>query len=499
MRRIGLALVALLCLVSMFTAPSFAAPVDEKRVITWAPCPEDKAVECGTIKLPVDWSKPGGPSFELALARRKATGVSKGPLFINPGGPGGSGVSMALSAPARFSPAILESFDIIGFDPRGVARSHPVVCTAAAMNQPGNRIMPGSAAEFDELVGFNRQLATDCRRETGPLFDHVDSRSVARDVDAVRAALGATKLNWYGASYGTLMGQMYAELFPGRIRAMVNDGNMDHSLDIDRFIRSDSAFTEDSYQQFVAWCNQSTNCELHGEAVKAVFTDLLRRADAGTLVDPSDGTLISNWDLLDVTQFYFNRPRWVELGKLLASLNVGVPAAKSFRASKGAELVEDVRPQFCQDWAVPIKTYDELDRLYQATRKEAPGMRASVIALASSTQCIGRPGKVNNPQHPLKVIGAPKILMLNGLHDPATGYAWAENVKRQLGSTAVLVTYEGAGHVAYTRNTCTRAAVDTYLLDLTTPPDGTRCPASNPALTTLTADPTDLTDLTDRW
>lgn len=87
--------------------------------------------------------------------------------------------------------------------------------------------------------------------------------------------------------------------------------------------------------------------------------------------------------------------------------------------------------------------------------------------------------------------------MLNGVHDPATGYAWAENVKRQLGDTAVLVTYEGAGHVAYTRNTCTRAAVDAYLLDLTIPADGTRCPASNPALTTtLTADPTDLTT---RW
>ncbi|MFC0626974.1 alpha/beta hydrolase [Kribbella deserti] len=485
-------------------------------------------MQCGTIKLPVDWSRPGGPTFDLALARRAATGVSKGPLFINPGGPGGSGVSMALQAPARFSPVLLQNFDIIGFDPRGVARSHPVVCTAAAMNRPGNRVLPTSEAQFAELVAFNRQLAADCRRETGPLFDHVDSRSVARDVDAVRAALGAPKLNWYGASYGTLMGQMYAELFPGRIRAMVNDGNMDHSLGIDRFIRSDSAFAEDSFEQFVAWCNQSANCKLHGQNVKAIFADLLRRADEGKLLDPADGTLISNWDLLDVTQFYFNRPRWVELGKLLATLNTGVPVANAnatqwsralattraadapkaaatkaavtkagVASSKSAELVEDVRPQFCQDWAVPISTYAELNQVYQAALKAAPNMRASVIALASSTQCIGRPGKVNNPQHPLRVIGAPKILMLNGLHDPATGYAWALNVKRQLGSTAVLVTYEGAGHVAYTRNTCTRAAVDNYLVHLITPPDGTRCPATNPALTTTrtTTNP----ELTTRW
>jgi pimeloyl-ACP methyl ester carboxylesterase len=483
------------------------------RSISWAPCPEVPALSCGTIALPVDWSKPYGPTFDLALAKRPADdpAASKGPLFINPGGPGGSGVSMAFSAGTIFSPGVLRSFDIIGIDPRGVARSHPVVCTADALNQPGYSVLPRSEAEFAALAKYNQQLAADCRQQTGPLYDHVDSVSVARDLDAVRAALGADKLSWYGASYGSLMGQMYAELFPSRIRAMVNDGNMDHSLGKWSFLLSESGFAEDSFEQFVKWCGQSANCALHGQDAEDVYAELLAKADAGALVDPSDGTLVDTWTLLDITQFFFSRPRWVQLGDLLSSLHTGTaaPVLRTARAEldeargglrsavrAAAELVEDVRPQFCQDWSVPVRSFTELDRLYRARLKVAPRMRTSVLALSSITQCIGWPGKVNNPQHRLDVEGAPTILMMNGIHDPATGYAWALNAKRQLGDGAVLVTYEGSGHLVYTRTACTRAAADNYLLDLTAPADGTRCAANDPARVPQTAT-ADLT--TGRW
>lgn len=206
--------------------------VQQLGPIEWRQCPEDRAVSCGTLQLPVDWSEPGGATFDLALARRVATDPARriGALFVNPGGPGGSGVSFALAAAATFSPEVLQRFDIVGIDPRGVARSHPVVCSADALGQPGDTALPRSPAEFAALVAFNRRLAADCRQHTGPLYDHVDTVSVARDIDAVRAALEEDEINWYGASYGTLMGQLYAELFPGRIRSMVNDGNMDHSL-----------------------------------------------------------------------------------------------------------------------------------------------------------------------------------------------------------------------------------------------------------------------------
>ncbi len=494
---------ALLLLIAGAATQASAAPAGhETRAITWSPCAEAPALSCGTITLPVDWAKPNGATFELALAKRPADdpASSKGPLFINPGGPGGSGVSYAFTAGNLFSPAVLRSFDIIGIDPRGVARSHPVVCTAAALDRPGFTVLPRTPAEYTALTAYNKQLAADCRQQTGPLYDHVDSVSVARDLDAVRAALGADKLNWYGASYGSLMGQMYAELFPHRIRSMVNDGNMDHSLGKWPFLLSEGAFAEDSFEQFVKWCGQSPNCALTGQDVSKVYAELLAKADAGELVDPADGTTVSTWSLLDVTQFYFSRPRWVQLGQLLASLHAGTPTATTLRSAKSElaktrgttqraadeELVEDVRPQFCQDWSVPVSGFRELDAMYKASQKVAPRMRASVLALSSITSCIGVP-KVNNPQHRLNVKGAPTILMLNGIHDPATGYAWALNAKQQLGKGAVLVTYEGSGHVVYSRTACTRAAADNYLLDLTVPANGTRCAANDPALATRTS------------
>jgi pimeloyl-ACP methyl ester carboxylesterase len=468
--------------------------------ISWKPCKENRTALCGTLTLPVDWTNPTSDTFELALVKRPATDPERrvGSLFVNPGGPGGSGVDFALAAEVALNPELVQRFDIIGIDPRGVARSHPVVCSLSALEQPGDTPRPRSSAEFDALVAFNRQLAQDCRAHTGPLYDHVDSVSVARDIDAVRAALGEATISWYGASYGSLMGQMYAEHFPGRIRAMVNDGNMDHSLNTAAaFQLTEASFVEDSYTEFVAWCNRSTQCALHGQDVPAIYSKLLTEADAGTLVDPVDGHTLDSWELLDITQFFFNRPRWTQLADLIASLTGGVPtngttAARAlFKAERAPRtrhisgqtvLVEDVRPQFCQDWSLPFNGFTDLDRLWQASNRVAPQMRTSVNAWVSNMQCVGWPGRVNNPQHRLGVAGAPVILMLNGIHDPATGYAWAQNVARQLGDQAVLLTYLGAGHTAYRRNACTLGTTNAYLSDLIVPPSDITCAASDPAL-----------------
>jgi pimeloyl-ACP methyl ester carboxylesterase len=495
-------LIAVVCAAAALVVPTSIASADARgpdrtRAIDWRPCAEDPTAECGTLRLPVDWSKPGGPTFDLAIARRPATDPAQrvGTLFVNPGGPGGSGVSYALAASATFSPVVLERFDIIGIDPRGVARSHPVVCSRDALEQPGGGILPRSQPEFNALVAYNRQLTADCRRHTGPLYDHVDSIAVARDIDAVRAALGEERINWFGVSYGTLMGQMYAELFPGRIRSMVNDSNMDHSLGTRDFYISEAKFVEDSFKQWVGWCDRSTNCALNGQNVRSVYADVLTRADAGTLIDPADGHKVSNWELLDTTQFFFSRPRWTQLADWVAALHSGQATAAATRAGEArddarkprvvtgkVELVEDVRPHFCQDWRVEIPDQRALDRLWGEGKTAAPAMRTSVVALASMTACIGWLGPINNPQHRLNVSGVPTIMMINGLHDPATGYSWALNVARQLGNDARLLTYEGAGHANYRRNDCTRGTTHTYLIDLVPPAPGATCAASDPAV-----------------
>lgn len=464
------------------TAPAVAEPAAASS-ITWTPCPENPAVSCGRLELPIDWSGDASKgTFQLAVAKRPATDPANriGTLFVNPGGPGGSGVSFAIGAPSFLSPDLLKRFDIIGIDPRGVARSQQLVCSSEALDLPGSTALPTNQTEFDRLVAYNRRVAQDCREQSGPLFDHVDSVAVARDMDAVRAALGEDKISWYGVSYGTLIGQMYAELFPNRLRALVNDSNMDHSLGTRAFVVSEASFVEDSWDQFVKWCAQSTNCGVHGDDVDALWERLKAKADAGTLTDPADGHVVDIWELLATAEFLFSRPRWNELGAMLKDLRdgLGLPV----QPERTAALVPDVRAQFCEEWHLPVKDFATLDRLWKQSNEAAPRMRTSPNAWLSLVQCIGWPGRVNNPQHPLNVANTPRLLMLNGIHDPATGYDWALNVLAQLKPKATLVTYLGSGHGVYPRNACTRGSVDAYLTNLTVPQADATCPASDPPL-----------------
>ena len=141
--------------------------------------------------MPVDWSEPYGPTIDVAVARRPATDPARriGTLVVNPGGPGGSGVDFAIGAAGFFSAELRSRFDIVGFDPRGVARSHPVRCTERWSTAQPSPLLT-SPAQYDAAIAYNRGLAADCRKHTGPVFDHVDTLSVARDMEALRAALG---------------------------------------------------------------------------------------------------------------------------------------------------------------------------------------------------------------------------------------------------------------------------------------------------------------------
>lgn len=180
-RKVLMSAMAISAIGSGLTATATATATAAGQQIDWQPCPEVPTVLCGKLRLPVDWAAPNGATFELSFARRPADNptTSRGALFINPGGPGGSGVNMTFSASSTFSSTILENFDLIGIDPRGVARSNQVVCSSEALELPGYTVMPRSRSEFDALVLYNRLLAADCRQQTGPLFDHVDSISVS--------------------------------------------------------------------------------------------------------------------------------------------------------------------------------------------------------------------------------------------------------------------------------------------------------------------------------
>jgi hypothetical protein len=250
---------------------------------------------------------------------------------------------------------------------------------------------------------------------------------------------------------------------------------VDHSLNTRRFLDTAAETAQDSFDEFVAWCDRTASCALYGRDVRAFWKDLLARADRGELS-------MSAWQLSFLVQRrYLPGPDWPGLAVLLKNLGGGGEAgagavAGAVAAADAAALGANPAEIFCQDWNLPVRSHAEYAAHLRRLSRIAPDLRypAGLLFVAA---CLGAP-PADNPQDRLRVRNSPVILLTNSLHDPATGYAWATNVKRQLGDRAVLLTYEGAGHGTYTSSACAKAAIDRYLVTLTAPAAGTRCPAA---------------------
>lgn len=469
---LGVTLAAALTLGGVAPAASAAAQnaPGTARPITWTACAQDPAAECGVLALPVDWADPAGPTFGLAVARRPATGPGDriGTLVYGPGGPGNSGVDQVVTGMGRFSGQLRARFDIVSFDPRGVGRSNPVVCSPQVQAQQPV-LLPVTRAEFEATRAYNRRLRADCRHRTGPLFDHLDSLSMAHDVEALRAALKEPRLTFYGSSYGTVLGAQYAERYPHRVRAMALESVVDHSAATGAFLNTQAAGLQDSFEEFVAWCGRTSSCALHDRDVRALWAGLLDRAGRAKLGNYTPALLI-----LEAQQAFYV-PRWAEYAQHLAQLSTGVvtteptPPPTSYLTTMSAVV--------CSDWSLPVRDYREYAARLHTMRRIAPDMRYHPTGLYAVSGCLGAPQPVPNPQHELTVRLDTPILLAGTRHDPATPYRWARNVADQLGDQAVLLTYAGWGHGSYTRSSCMSDAIDRYLIARTVPAGAPTCPA----------------------
>jgi pimeloyl-ACP methyl ester carboxylesterase len=485
-RTLRTLLTASLVLTGAAVVPDAAA---SPQAIDWQPCGD--GVDCATIPVPLDWSDPNGETIQIGLARRRATNPEAriGSLLIDPGGPGGSGVNAVTKNQFTFPDAITERFDLVGFDPRGINTSTQVLCDHDLTRQALDARHPTNQAEFDLLADLNRQLFDSCRRLSGALVDHVDTQHVVRDMDAIRAALGERKLTYVGYSYGSLMGQQYAETFPERIRAMVMDGNMDHSIDSTwEFLRSGLAATETNFHAFARWCGETANCALHGRDIEDVVAELWSRIETGELTNPETGAPVDYY-LLSRMLFSVNfRDDWRTLATRLAALHDG----SALRAAGPlAGTTQNPYPAiFCGDWDFEVADYAEYAALRKRAASTFPNIQWSTYADHVAT-CIGNPTATTNPQHPLRITGAPPLVMIGNIHDPATVYEWSRTAARQSG--AHLVTYEGWGHTAYHGDgpsQCVNEAIDTYLIHLRPPRRGLSCPATEePVAVTSSAGP----------
>jgi len=454
--------------------------VAEEPAVDWTPCAGAEGVDCATIEVPLDWSDPDGETIHIGLARRPAKDPANriGSILMDPGGPGGSGVGSVINRDP-FTAEVSARFDVVGFDPRGINTSTLLRCDDELGRQAMAARHPANQAEFDELARLNKDLRDSCREHSGALVDHVDNLHTVQDMDAIRRALGEEKLSYVGYSYGSLMGQQYAEEFPERIRAFVLDGNMDHSMKTAwDFMRSETAPVEKNFGEFAEWCDSTPDCALYGLDTKAVYGDLRERARAGELTDPETGAPIDFYQLSQVG-FGVNYPqRWGDVATLMRSLHDGTGTVTAQLAA-AAEAVPNPYPAiWCADWSYPVRDFAEYDRLRKRLARSAPNIQWTPYVDHAMT-CVGSGAETTNPQRRLDIDDAPPIVMIGNVHDPATVYEWNRTAAKQSG--ARLITYEGWGHTIYGAgrpSACVNDAVDAYLIDLRAPKRGLTCPAT---------------------
>ena len=455
-----------------------AAPASAAESVDWQPCADAPGVDCGTVTVPIDWAHPDRGTTTIALARRKATDPQAriGSILMDPGGPGGAGAG-EVKAGWGLSAEITKRFDTVGFDPRGVGDSAQIKCGLDELIADHPQV-PRNQAEFEQLAAYNRKLGESCNRLTGPLAEFGDTKSVARDMDAIRVALGERKLTYYGVSYGTLMGQEYATQFPDKVRALVLDSNMDHSqFTAWDFLNSETQSVQAEFGEFAAWCDRTPSCALHGRDVSKVTRDLQDKAARGVLTAPDSGEPVTPLDLASIIQGNFYGPSWDRLATVFKSFADGTGASAKLREETPINYV--FQSVFCDDWRLPVHNFAELEAYRRTAAALAPDVKVNSLGWRAVTGCIGWPNRTSNPQHPLQVHGAPPLLMVSSRHDPATPYAWSQAAARQSGST--LLTYDGWGHGAYFKNSqCVTKATDDYLISGKLPAKGTHCAAVEP-------------------
>jgi pimeloyl-ACP methyl ester carboxylesterase len=494
----------LAALATLFTsAPAAAAPAATGGVATphvprlaWRDCGD--GFDCTTARVPLDYDEPTGRTIELALIRLPATDPARriGSLFVNPGGPGNSGVDFVRTVARLTYPAKVRArFDIIGMDPRGVAASTSVRCFASDAERQqffaDYNVLPVDRAELVAAVGKVTDLAQRCQARVGWLLPHLSTANVARDLDLLRKAVGDAKLSYVGYSYGTYLGATYANLFPDKVRVLALDGNTDPPayptgprLSVP-FIRVNAHLAaSETLDQFFTLCEEAgQRCAFaDGGAPRTKFATLAQRLRANPLTLP-DGLRVGYAELVDFTlQVLYRAADWADGAATLQQLYAAtspmtrIPNAPAMTPSEDP-LYSNVQEAFfasvCGETRNPADPFAYANVAARADR-DAPHVGAFWTYL--SLPCAVWPAQdADRYTGPWRVRTAHPALVLNNRYDPATGHRNALRMVELLTGSR-LVTVEGWGHTARdTHSACADRILSDYLVDRTLPPRGTTC------------------------
>ena len=477
-------------------------------VLDWADC--SGGFQCASAKVPLDYDRPSGTAISVALIRLPATDSNRriGSLFLNPGGPGGSGVDFVRVVGALIPAELRSVYDIVGFDPRGIGQSTPLQCfdtleEALAVLPPFP--VPITADEIQLQEKADRGLSDACAANGGVIVDHMSTANVARDLDHIRRAAGDKELNYLGYSYGTYLGQTYANLFPNKVGAFVLDGVLDpiawstgrgHTAATTPFstrLHSDDG-AEKTLQQFFQQCDQAgPNCAFSGGA-QARYDALEARLMAAPAELPGpEGAFVVTYAVLNSITLgaMYSADSWPFFAQFLSALDVASSAVAvqdslaAVRASLhlAAELpypqIEGFPGVACSDSDNPL----DYDAWPNNANKASQYSHFGQIWTWVSSICQPWPGQDNDRYTgPWNKATSTPILVVGNNFDPATRYEGAQTAARLLPNSRLL-TYAGWGHTAFISagNDCINTAVLKYLTTKELPRRGTVCqPAGSP-------------------
>jgi pimeloyl-ACP methyl ester carboxylesterase len=498
------------CLVAALPAQADRGDHD----LRWLACPTDVSpnFECATVRVPLDYDRPRARTISLALARLPASDPEAkiGSIFVNPGGPGGSGVDMVLQAgPQLFGEEVRTHFDLVGFDPRGIIRSSPLICFGSFEESLG--VFPPFAfpttPEEEALVAeLDTTLNSACQARGGPVIDHMATADVARDLDLLRRAVGDRQLSYVGYSYGSFLGVTYANLFPNRVRAVVVDGVLDPIASTTG--RGDEALTQPfstrlrsdagaqaTLNEFFRLCDEAGpgGCAFAGGA-GARFAALAERLRAAPIqiTDPETGETFAFGyaDLIgEAVGAMFYSGSWPDFAQFLTEVEAAANPSALGRALRTVSQKSGLA--FGESGSVPYENFaegfpgvacsdgDNPDGHSHWSRAGAEadeefGYFGRFWTWGSSPCAVWEGFDHDRYPGPFDRATANPVLVVGNLFDPATRYKGAVIVHKLLPNSSLL-TVEGWAHTSIMLSQCADQAVSQYLLDGRTPDEGATC------------------------
>ncbi|HEY8728731.1 MAG TPA: alpha/beta hydrolase [Acidothermaceae bacterium] len=453
------------------------------QTLSWRSCAG--GVQCSSLTVPLDYTQPSGPTISLLVVRRQTSSKNRiGSVVLNPGGPGASGVIYAKAAAPLINTVLGGAFDVVSFDPRGVGASAPVKCLTAKQLDTwvAFEADPSSATDVAQQDALAKGFAAGCQAKSGALLAHISTVDTARDLDILRAALGDKTLTYIGASYGTFLGAIYAQLFPTHVRALVLDGALDPSASAADLNHVQAKGFEVALASYIATCVKSSHCPLgtSPEAAEAKLDTWIATVRTTPMRASSGRVLTVSLAVQGVAAALYSPASWSSLTSALTAAFAGSPAELldlsneiDGRHADGSydNLIESNTAINCADrpgLGAGINAYAK-----EAALGEQNGPTFGEFIYWGNVACADWPTPPELAPGPVSASGATPILVIGTLRDPATPYIWAQALARQLGGP--LLTYNGDGHTAFLRSGCVDSAVKSYLVALKTPAVGTTC------------------------